>query len=223
MTDKQIIIDGIDVRDCCEWYSLPDGKLYCRINNKGNFTCKSNPNCRFKQFARAKEENEKLKSQITSQDCEIYDLKSQLQVKKQECEKLKEGYSELTDIVSLYMDDFTGYNKELGGFDIVLCVKELMEQLDQLKQTNEELQKDNEELRKCYKNNLALLDFEETNTTKLVNKVMKLEKTLAEIKEIAEENIRIADLEGLNGVYRRGLAEQILQKINEVEINGTNP
>ena len=45
----------------------------------------------------------------------------------------------------------------------------------------------------------------------------KLKQILAEIKEIAEENIRIADLEGLNGVYRRGLAEQILQKISEVE------
>lgn len=44
----------------------------------------------------------------------------------------------------------------------------------------------------------------------------KLKQTLTRIKEIAEENIRIADLEGLNGVYRRGLAEQILQKIGEV-------
>ena len=42
----------------------------------------------------------------------------------------------------------------------------------------------------------------------------KLEQTLAEIKEIAEENIRIADSEGLNGVYRRGLVKQILQKIS---------
>lgn len=40
----------------------------------------------------------------------------------------------------------------------------------------------------------------------------RLRQTLTEIKYIAEENIRIADLEGLNGVYRRGLAEQILQK-----------
>ena len=51
---------------------------------------------------------------------------------------------------------------------------------------------------------------------------MKLEKTLINIKEIAEENIRIADLEGLNGVYRRGLAEQILQKINECEVKNDN-
>ena len=45
---------------------------------------------------------------------------------------------------------------------------------------------------------------------------IKLREILAEIKEIAEANIRIADLEGLNGVYRRGLAKQILQKISEV-------
>ena len=42
-------------------------------------------------------------------------------------------------------------------------------------------------------------------------------QALDEIKEIAKENIRIADLEELNGTYRRGLAKQILQKISEVE------
>ena len=50
----------------------------------------------------------------------------------------------------------------------------------------------------------------------------KLKQTLAEIKEIAEENIRIAELEGLNGVYRRGLAKQILQKISECEVENAN-
>ena len=55
--------------------------------------------------------------------------------------------------------------------------------------------------------------FEEYNKTK---------QALAEIKYIAEENIRIADLEGLSGVYRRGLAEQILQKISECEGNNEN-
>lgn len=46
----------------------------------------------------------------------------------------------------------------------------------------------------------------------LADSCTKYEQALTEIKGIAEENIRIADLEGLNGVYRRGLAEQILQK-----------
>lgn len=45
---------------------------------------------------------------------------------------------------------------------------------------------------------------------------LRLREIIAEMKDIAEANIRIADLEGLNGVYRRGLAKQILQKISEV-------
>ena len=104
MTDKQIIIDGVDVSGC---------EYYNKINkHTGQYCiCELEPNCLYKQLKR----------------------------KEQECEGLKEGYSELTDIVSPYMDDFTGYNEELGGFDIVLCIKELLEQLDQLKAENEEL------------------------------------------------------------------------------------
>ena len=45
---------------------------------------------------------------------------------------------------------------------------------------------------------------------------IRLREILSEIKDVAEANIRIADLEGLNGVYRRGLAKQILQKISEI-------
>lgn len=51
---------------------------------------------------------------------------------------------------------------------------------------------------------------------KVIEQLHHYKQVVKEIKEIAEENIRIADLEGLNGVYRRGLAEQILQKISEV-------
>ena len=54
-------------------------------------------------------------------------------------EKMEKGYIELTEIVSPYIDDFTGYNEELQGFDIVLCVKELMEQLDALQAENKKL------------------------------------------------------------------------------------
>lgn len=53
----------------------------------------------------------------------------------------------------------------------------------------------------------------------MAQRLYKLKQTLTEIKGIAEENIRIADLEGLNGVYRRGLAKQIIQKISECEVN----
>ena len=79
-----------------------------------------------------------------------------------------------------------------------LCTEKsaLYNELDKLK-------RDNDLFRTCHDNEQE--------------KRRKYEQTLTEIKEIAEENIRIADLEGLNGVYRRGLAKQILQKISEVE------
>lgn len=50
-------------------------------------------------------------------------------------EKMSKGYAELTELVRPHIDDFTGYNEELGGFDIVLCVKELLGKLVLKKQT----------------------------------------------------------------------------------------
>lgn len=135
MTNKQIIIDGVDVSGCCQYmprymedYDI-DTLDYCRYHFK---PCKDVDvkYCYFKQLKR----------------------------KEQECERLK-------DELSTY--GATG-----------IC---------------------------------------ETCTEKSILQNDKYIKALREIKEIAEENIRIADLEGLNGVYRRGLAKQVLQKISEVD------
>ena len=82
----------------------------------------------------------------------------------------------------------------------------LNKQIDQLKAEIEQEKALKETYLACYKAKHE--DIEGT--------LFKLKQTLTEIKEIAKENIRIADLEGLNGVYRRGLAKQILQKISEV-------
>ena len=110
------------------------------------------------------------------------------------------------------------YSKEVGCYNTFdgSCIKEqcftyrLLQLLKAKEQECEELKKENCELT-------------EEVSIRILNTVQdtenrKLSKTLIEIKEIAEENIRIADLEGLNGVYRRGLAKQILQKISECEV-----
>ena len=189
MTDKQIIIDGIDVRDCCEWYSLPDGKLYCRINNKGKFTCKSNPDCQFKQFARAKEENKKLKSQITSQDCEIYDLKSELQAKEQECEALQMSENEDGEMIA-----------ELKAY------KDINEDF---KTAWEELKAENEELiRRITKIFACLIKANRTNKivdTLWVDNITTLWDYIAQTLGIEGDQVQVE--------------EQILQKISESEAN----
>ena len=79
-----------------------------------------------------------------------------------------------------------------------------------------ELKAENEELKKCYKNNLKLLDDSDTNTTKLVNKVMKYEQALKEIKEIAESYNHYSAHAPVSGY------SDILQKISEVMDESNN-
>ena len=81
----------------------------------------------------------------------------------------------------------------------------------------EELKEKVKELHQGWINCDKERNLQEANSEFRQRVINRYKQTLTEIKEIAEENIRIADLEGLNGVYRRGLAKQILQKIREVE------
>ena len=112
---------------------------------------------------------------------------------------------ELVDIILAYREDLKAKEQECEAYKM---------EAEEGKEINAELKAENDELKKCYKNNSALLDFEETNTTKLVNKVMKLEKTLTEIKEIAEfyNNSNMDDICYSDGIY------DILQKISKCEV-----
>ena len=181
MTDKQIIIDGCEFQsDCIEYKDISYLKIMpiCAIHEL-SIACHDKVN-----------------------KCKYYKLYKQLKAKEQECEELKKDkfalelrLDELTSPVNVEDCEHSVFNGEYiacryyegqrcDDADFANCMYRenirLKQQLDKLKQTNEEL-------RKCHKNNSVLLDFEETNTTKLVNKVMKIEKTLTEIKEIAEK------------------------------------
>lgn len=108
MTEKEIIIDEVDVSGCIhyeEYFEEDEDTLRKIIKNK------------------------------EERNIELYKENNQLKVNN---EKMSKGYAELTEIVSPYIDDFTGYNEKLGSFDIVLCVKELLQQLDQLKAEKEQ-------------------------------------------------------------------------------------
>ena len=215
MTDKQIIIDGVNVKDCKRRIGKDN---YCRYYKRP--CAENNFNCIWKKYLRKEQECEELKEE-RNEYFELIAIRTEVLAKianklgmntgiienkelfckidqlKAENEKMSKGYSKLTEIVSPYMDDFTGYNEELGGFDIVLCVKELLQQLDQLKSENEHLSEKEEEA-KHY--------LEESENS------LKLSKTLTEIKEIAEKDFRHTAWEE----YAKQL-KQILQKINEVE------
>lgn len=121
---NKTIIDGIDVQDCHEWYSLPDSKLYCKISNEGDFTCKSNPNCYFKQLARAKGEIEKWKPQAELGSDTTDRLSKQLEQKEQECEELKKEKAEIKKYLGISSKTIMQRLEELQEFKDELSISE---------------------------------------------------------------------------------------------------
>ena len=159
-----------------------------------------------------KEEENTLRKIIKNKEernIELYKENNQLKVNN---EKMSKGYAELLEIVSPYIDDFTGYNEKLGGFDIVLCVKELLQQLDSLKAQNDTYKKmlEDEEVR------FALNEVRTGERHLWFNKAEKLEQTLIEIKDIAENVIKNVSDKCIETTPMYGVHKQILQKISEV-------
>lgn len=70
MTDKEIIIDGVNVAGCDMQCENGDCALYYAELNSDNtelvygFNCSDNPNCYYKQLARKTKECERLKIQL---------------------------------------------------------------------------------------------------------------------------------------------------------------
>lgn len=63
MTDKQIIVDGVDVSGCINRNDLKFASYNCYLN--GGCQCKDNPNCYYKQFKRKEQECNKYKQTLT--------------------------------------------------------------------------------------------------------------------------------------------------------------
>lgn len=197
MTDRQIIIDGVDVSGC-NFTLERDGKIKCECTHATGFgvicDCESWKTCDYKNYKR----------------------------KEQECERLKQGYAELTEIVSPYMGDFTGYNEELGGFDIVLCVKQLLEQLDQLKAENEWLKEEfinkNEKIKELrfsvsdLTNRLCDLNAEKSF------KIVDLEQALEKVREFAKSYMQDCDFSwGCDACDYKCFAQHIQQTCDEAK------
>lgn len=72
MTDKEIIIDGVDVSECEKLGETIDG-ITCGLGKRIRFAneiitkhnlCKNNPNCYYKQLKRKEQECEELKEHL---------------------------------------------------------------------------------------------------------------------------------------------------------------
>jgi hypothetical protein len=58
MTDKQIIIDDVDVSGC-KWFTH-NQLCECAIKPADDFHCHANPNCHYKKWQRAEQKLDKI-------------------------------------------------------------------------------------------------------------------------------------------------------------------
>ena len=91
MTDKQIIIDGIDVSGCEDYGYRGKAGYWCHNYDE---PCTDYPNCNYKQLKRKEEECETLASQL---DFEV----QKKECLEQKCEELKQTLIEIKDILEI--------------------------------------------------------------------------------------------------------------------------
>ena len=150
MTDKQIIIDGVDVNDCHNrtFYKNDEGDVQCkcyRFEDADSDTllfgiCKQHPHCYYKQLKAKEQECEELNKTITNLENIRDEFSTKLDQLKAENEELKDKlnccfcnpYVELNDI-----------EKQRKCIEVTECFRQ---QLDKLKVEQERLEEVNKEL-----------------------------------------------------------------------------
>ena len=190
MTDKQIIIDDVDVSKC-NYFNNTD-KSYCEecCSEFGCAICNDRPNCYYKQLARKEQECEKWKSYY-----KLYRIETGIVKKVQGVINSNQKYG-----IEFTEDDIICKDERLSYLEVheqvKLIIDEQAKELEQLKSENEIL-----------KEKLVISSNSDKKTLKII-------QTLAEIKEIAEKQVKRApDGE----TFARPEIKQILQKISEVE------
>ena len=104
MTDKEVIIDGINVAGC-ERLILGERYGYDDENECSPIVCKNSPNCLYKQFQRLQAENEELNNELqTGKDNHAYavELEKDIDRYKQALEEIKEKAQENNDLLQGY-------------------------------------------------------------------------------------------------------------------------
>ena len=129
MTDKQIIIDGVDVSGCEFVFVGKDkkAKISCWCN-KLNFICKDNPNCYYKQLDQLKAENEELKKQLTILDDETIVVEI-TENQFEEYQKLKQTLTEIKEIAKYELNNLT--ESAINGGRYVEILQKISEVLDE--------------------------------------------------------------------------------------------
>ena len=143
MTDKQIIIDGVDVSGC-KCYN-PNIKMDCLLYPLQSDACKNNPNCHYKLYKRKEQECDKWQVELAYKKSELRNIEEKIKPLMERPDDL--DYYDLEWIVWAFADDFKQLKRQHEADKGLITVggkqlKEALEAYDQLKAKNEELNKE---------------------------------------------------------------------------------
>lgn len=98
MTDKeQIIIDGVDILDCDNYYVEQEtDQVKCDLSDE---YCRENKNCFYKQLARKTQECEELKEQLKIKDNENSNLNKKYRQEQDERRSYRKALEEIEDVI----------------------------------------------------------------------------------------------------------------------------
>ena len=111
MTDKPIIIDGVDVSECkyfdCDSKECKS-EYYVRYGYEITEydSCRENTNCYFKQLKRKEQECEELKSDLTDLSKIIGCKNGTILTFKEQLDKLKQTLTEIKEICNEYQKEY---------------------------------------------------------------------------------------------------------------------
>lgn len=107
MTDKQKIIDGIDVSGCKHYKNRTCIADYCLTDMPfGEAKCELNPNCYYKQLKRKEQECKALREEkaYTDMACEHF---------KEQSDRYYQTLVEIKDYCNKYPQNSTGFKKQI--------------------------------------------------------------------------------------------------------------
>ena len=138
MTDKQIIIDGVDVSGCSYGEIEKDiFKCSCEYNVRStSMFCKDNPNCYYKQLKRKEQEVQQAMDNYVQLDLqrvkEYNELVDLYKAKEQECERLKWYLKEIRDdelkTLDIELDEYETHCVDTEYSNIINLVEEALEE-----------------------------------------------------------------------------------------------
>ena len=174
MTDKQIIIDGVDVSGCKHYKNLTCIADYCLTDMPfGEAKCELSPNCYYKQLQREKQNSQEARDVAIKEFNRAEELKTLLKRKEQECEEL---HSRTASIIY----SLTGGRLSYSTYTLEGCEDAYRDQLKiNVERATKELEEENDILES---ENFTFKELIKTQE-KLIN---KYKQALAEIESLCK-------------------------------------